>query len=352
LKRIALNTDLGTRFGLVLIAFVLCLVPAAETSAAPKVVGYVSYWDQARAMQTLSANPGTFSTISPSWFAPGPRGGVIVQEQSVDVDPALVHLAHSQGAKVMPAIANYRDREWSPTVVSSVLNDPELRERHVAAIVDLVDYLGYDGIDVDYEHLPAEDRNALTTFVTELSAAMHAKGKRVSVVVHPKRSEPGPQPKNQAQDYAALGAVADEVRVMLYDHSWETSPPGPVAPLDWVEDVIRFAVTQIPAHKIVLGAPLYGYDWPLGGAGESVMWQDLPLLRLGALPQFDLASSSPWFTYVSGLTMHTVWFENAQSTAAKLALVRRYGLGGVHFWRLGGEDPATWPAVRTAFAGP
>jgi spore germination protein len=333
------------RFALLALLLAGIALPA-PASAAPKAIGYIAYWDQARAVRSLQANPGTFAEISPSWFAPGPRGGVVKQEASVNTDPALVDLAHRLGVKVMPAIANYRDRVWSSTTVSRVLNDPVKRKRHVEALVNLVMYRNYDGIDVDYEHLRATDRNALSTFVAELSSAMHAKGKRVSVAVHPKQSEPGNQPKNQAQDYAALGRAADEVRVMVYDYAWETSPPGPGAPISWVDAVINWTVTQIPRDKVVLGAPLYGYDWPATGAGESFMWNELAALPGALLANWDAASATPWFRYSAGGTAHTVWFENARSAAAKLDVARRYGIGGVHFWRLGGEDPATWPVVR------
>ena len=95
-----------------------------------------------------------------------------------------------------------------------------------------------------------------------------------------------------------------------------------------------------------MGAPLYGYDWPATGAGESFMWNELAMLPGALLATWDAGSATPWFQYSAGGTPHTVWFENALSTAAKLDVARRHGIAGVHFWRLGGEDPATWPAVR------
>ena len=36
-----------------------------------------------------------------------------------------------------------------------------------------------------------------------------------------------------------------------------------VAPLPNVRQVVEYALTEIPASKIWLGVPLYGYDWPL-----------------------------------------------------------------------------------------
>ena len=131
----------------------------------------------------------------------------------------------------------------------------------VASIVALTEREHYAGIDLDYENLHAGDRQAFTTFVTRLARALHARGKVLSVAVFAKTTNAGTDPRNLAQDYAAIGRAADQVRLMAYDYHWASSPPGPVAPISWVRAVLRYARTQIPASKIILGVPLYGYDW-------------------------------------------------------------------------------------------
>jgi Bacterial Ig domain len=73
--------------------------------------------------------------------------------------------------------------------------------------------------------------------------------------------------------------------------------------------------------------------------------------RFGAPLMWDSASASPWFEYVSGSARHTVWFENGSSVGAKLDVTRVHDVGGIAVWRLGGEDPANWSAVRAQFGG-
>ena len=116
--------------------------------------------------------------------------------------------------------------------------------------------------------------------------------------------------RNQAQDYAAIGRVADQVRVMAYDYHWSTSAPGPIAPVDWVRDVLDYSLTRIPADKIVLGVPLYGYDW-VGDTGTPVSWEQVYELAQEhqAAVQWDGASQSPWLTYTDAQgRQHEVWF--------------------------------------------
>jgi spore germination protein YaaH len=46
-------------------------------------------------------------------------------------------------------------------------------------------------------------------------------------------------------DFHALGLVADLVEVMAYDHAWQTSQPGDIAPARWVADVTAYARREL-----------------------------------------------------------------------------------------------------------
>ena len=41
-----------------------------------------------------------------------------------------------------------------------------------------------------------------------------------------------------------------------------------------------------------------------------------------------------------------MWFENAESTAAKLGLAQTAGIGGVYLWMYGNAEPSTWSALH------
>jgi GH18 family chitinase len=249
---------------------------------------------------------------------------------------------------VIPTITN----DFDPVRVHAMLGSATARAAHSQALTALAVTKTYDGIDIDYESLQAGDRSAFSTFVSELAAALHAQGKQLSVTVHPKTSEPGTWDGPQAQDYAAIGTVADRVRVMAYDYHWATSGPGAIAPLPWVDQVAAFAASQIPASKIQLGIPLYGYDW-VGSSAEGLTFDQVTTRRTSAKAsrQWSTADSSPWFRYTSNGVTHEVWYEDTQSVTAKLGVVDKYGLAGAVFWRLGGEDAGVWTAARTRWGG-
>jgi spore germination protein YaaH len=100
------------------------------------------------------------------------------------------------------------------------------------------------------------------------------------------------------------------------------------------------------------GVPLYGYDWT-GRSGAPIVFEAAMALsaQRGAPVNWNTTSASPWLEYVAQQERHAVWFENAASVDAKLALAGSHPIGGVTLWRLGGEDPAAWLALRSRFKG-
>jgi spore germination protein len=327
----------------------------AHASLSKRVSGNLVFWDQSRGFDVIRANAGLFSDISPFWYTVDGAGRVIPFTTNGGTsyeDSSILSFLRANGILVIPTVANILNGVWDGALVSRIIADPVLTSVNISSLVQLAVTNGYDGIDLDYENLSASDRLAFTNFVDQLAAALHANAKLLTVNVYAKTSEPGTWSGPEAQDWWAIGQAADQVRIMTYEYHWSTSGPGPISPIDWVGDVLAFARTTIPSSKIMQGVPLYGYDW-VGQSGVDHVWQDMMALatQYGATINWDAASASPWFTYLVNRTRHTVWFENASSVDAKLQLNTTYDVGGVSFWRLGGEDPGTWTALRSRFGG-
>jgi spore germination protein len=105
--------------------------------------------------------------------------------------------------------------------------------------------------------------------------------------------------------------------------------------------VLDYAVSVIPAGKILMGVPNYGYDWTLpfrqGSAAQPISNQRAAALAGQARVEifFDQTAQTPYFRYRdSAGKLHEVWFEDARSLRAKFLLADEYGLGGVSFWNL------------------
>ncbi len=314
-----------------------------------------SAWDEARARASLEANLAHVHELSPVWYQLDASGDGSINAYTGARDAALVDRAHANSVLVIPLINNhYSDHSFGAQPVSVMLNHPAYRAAHVAILVDETLAYDYDGIDIDYEALDGADREAFSQFIEDLAAALHAHGKLLSVAVHPKASEPGSWDGPQAQDWARIGAAVDRFRVMTYGYHWGRSQAGPIAPLWWMREVMHFATSVVPPDRVYVGIHFYGHDW-VGTSSESVVWEDVQTLinAYGVTPQWSVGTwrhtvAEPWFTYTDGAgRTHEVWYANRDSVAARLSLVREYGLGGVAIWRLGGEDPANWSAISS-----
>jgi spore germination protein YaaH len=314
------------------------------------VVASMPYWNIGHGTEAVLGHRHVVTEVSPWVYGLDNASQINTQYpagQAASITNDLQRL-RGAGQLVVPSIANITAGQWSYQPVARMLHSPTLVSQQVAAITALVQRNGYAGIDIDYEDLHAADRQAFTSFITRLAAALHARGKVLSVAVFAKTSNAGTDPRNLAQDYAAIGRVADQVRLMGYDYHWASSPPGPVAPVSWMRAVLHYAKTQIPSSKIILGVPLYGYDWS-GGHAAGISW--LQALRLSrqyhAAPHYDTTSQAPWFSYTDTAgARHTVWYENAASSRAKFGVAQGAGIGGVYLWMFGYEDTATWSALH------
>ncbi|MFE5278570.1 spore gernimation protein, partial [Bacillus cereus] len=67
----------------------------------------------------------------------------------------------------------------------------------------------------------------------------------------------------EAHDYRAHGEIVDFVVIMTYEWGYSGGPAMAVSPIGPVRDVIEYALTEMPASKIMMGQNLYGYDWTL-----------------------------------------------------------------------------------------
>jgi spore germination protein len=350
-----LRRSVASALAVVVLAAVLLSSGRVETRGAdaqevrpPDVAASLPVWNLAGGTQTIGANAGSLTAASPNLYEVAADGSVVQRAQPAGVvAPEQLELLRRRGVPLVPTITNTRDGSWDPGLISTVLRDPVLAAAHVRAVTELVQRQGFAGIDVDYEELPAADRDVFSGFVRDLAAALHAVGKVLSVDVFAKDSDAGYDDRNLAQDYAAIGAAADQVRLMAYDWHWATSEAGPIAPVDWVDRVLTYAVHEIPAAKVVLGVPTYGYSWGPQG-GELVSWlQAYGLSEKHRVPvQWDQTGQSPWLVYTDADgAERTVWFENAYSVKAKLELAQRYRLGGVYLWLVGDEDDGLWQVV-------
>jgi spore germination protein YaaH/5-hydroxyisourate hydrolase-like protein (transthyretin family) len=395
-----------------LTALTACLalvVPLAVTATAradsppPKRVasGWLPYWmtSPARPVGVNSAvqNAGLFTDVSPFWFSataasPGVKVGFNPNFTNAAANAAwAMGQLKGAGLTVLPSIADGSGKGR----MSATLADPAQRTAHVNDIVNLVMANGYDGIDLDYETFAFSDGSPSwattqpnwTAFVNELSAALHAQGKLLSVTIPPPCTTTGvcgSQSGYWVYNIAGIAPAADRIRIMAYDY--HVQGIGPIAPMPWVRGIVQYSVSVMDAAKLQIGVPTYGRAWtlktssgryqlkgtcPASGtsayrsltASQSVSDADIPALltAVGKTPadvQWSDADQENFLNYEKSVSWtdssgasqtctasRILWYVGPQGVASRTALVGEFGLSAAAYWTVGGEDPVQWPLI-------
>lgn len=320
------------------------LFAVAVPSHARRLSAWVPSWD-ANALTSMQLNAGKLDEANPGWYTIA-ADGTFTKNGNAE-DPAL--RAALAGVDLMPTIKNYVNGRFDGTMVAAIVGSADLRAKHADALTNLVVQNAFAGIDVDYESLASTTRAGYTLFVQQLAQKLHAAGKKLSVTVSAKTSDAANWAGPAGEDWAAIGAAADSVKIMVYDEHWNGSAAGPIASLSWLDAVATYALSSMPAQKIMIGLPWYGYDWQ-GTSAATVTYADAMARAQsnGAQIGHD-ANGEATFSY-SG---HTVYFQDASSYAAKIdAIVAKHpSIGGFAHWRAGAEDPAIWAKVASLHGG-
>ncbi|MFJ8618544.1 glycosyl hydrolase family 18 protein [Streptomyces clavifer] len=324
--------------------------PAVDPAAAPPprtVSGWLPYWDQEGAYQDALRHADQLHTVSPFWYE-------AVSAGRIDSHPGagerrIIDGLHRAGVKVVPTVMETME----PGALAAILTSPARRTEHADALMRTVATRDYDGLDLDYESIAATGdatyasvRDGFTTLATDLCRRLRSLGKQCVITVFPKTATTG-----RIWDYAALGRVADRVRIMGYNLHWSGGDPGPLADTRWYDDILTRATALVPAAKLEMGLPAYGWDWPADSdstaATKHVTWKEAEALRAeqGAPYRLDEVSGTPYFTYDDGTELREVWYQDARGVATHLPVVRKHGVTHTVLWALNFEDPQVWPVL-------
>lgn len=280
------------------------------------------------------------------------NGGLIPAQDGV----ALEALRDSRAVPML-VIANFTEGNFSPEIARAIFTDESAKERLITNVLRIMRERGYQALNIDFENLFPEDRERYNQFLQRITSRVNEAGFLVSTSLAPKQSATQVGSWYEGHDYAAHGRIVNFVVIMTYEWGWSGGPPMAVAPIPQVRKVLDYAVTVIPREKILMGAPLYGYDWTLpyikGGPFAKVVTPKGAIelaRREGVAISYDTTAQAPYFRYYDDEGKeHIVWFEDARSMQAKFDLIKEYRLRGISYWVLGREFPQNWALLEDNF---
>ncbi|MFA6608662.1 MAG: glycosyl hydrolase family 18 protein [Candidatus Paceibacterota bacterium] len=372
-----------------LIAFVFMSLTETSFAASFEKAAWIPYWRKTEGASSTLANLKSITQISPFAFELQ-TDGTIKNSLKIREEPwvSLIKEAKKKKIKIYPTILSYPHNDKEKNIQYLLLAQRKKRQAHVKNIVALVKSNNFDGIDIDYEAKLAESRPYFSAFLTELSYSLH-KNKKQLICTIEARTPPESKYATTSQDviskveysndYKVIGKVCDQVRIMAYDQArddaqldLQKSVPGniykPVADIDWIKKVVTLAMWDIPARKIILGVPTYGYKYEIIPATST---SPMSYSRIGSMNfnyADELAKSlniTPMrnsagevsFEYSTSTdidgkplgkyTDFLVWYSDALAIKDKIRIAKLYKLGGVAVFKVdGGNDPKLWDVLK------
>ncbi|MBO2944240.1 S-layer homology domain-containing protein [Paenibacillus sp. F411] len=309
-----------------------------QTAASGISMGW--FYQGTAAQYMAYAERAGLNTVSPRWYFLNEDGSV-----SNHTNDQILQWSRQNRVAVWAMLGNRFNKEST----HRMLQDAAQRKSVIQSVAGYVSRYQLAGINLDFENVSPQDRELMTLFVSELSAALHPIGAVLSVDVSPDLGTDW----TAAFDMEAIGYAADYTVLMAYEEHWSGSQKaGSVASLPWVTSAVDQLLTQMPASKIILALPLYTRAW---NRSDPALSRDITLTeqqQLSALPsarlRWDALAGQYIADYTQKGTAYSIWTEEERSLTLKHLLAADRGLAGIAYWYSGAENKELWSAVRNA----
>ncbi len=324
------------------------------------VLGYYAGF-QSSTFPVSEINYDSLTHIAVGSVKPKPDGTLDARfdksgDEGTDMAKRIVKDAHRNGKKALLWVGGSDSNDVWKAAASD-----ENRKTFARNLLDLMDDLGYDGLDLDWEPIDAEDQDEVLALVKEL----RSRDKDALITLPVMWVTSGKDRTRELAWYANVADYVDKIFVMTYSmtgtwsgwQSWFSSPlygDTATTPASIDSSVQAFKKAGIPQKKLGFGVGFYGrcfappvtgprmnipldYSWNVTSLPYSTILEVLKDSEAkygwdatARVPYVYRPSSTKTSAYCSYLS-----YENEQSLGEKAAYLRREGLGGIIVWTLG-----------------
>ena len=345
--------------------------PAAVANEPPltphEVFGFAPYWTLPNSSEfdlsglttvdyfSIGINPdGSLADSGPGWDG--------YQSQNF-LD--LIDRAHAAGVRVVITV-----NDFSQSSLDQLATSATAPQTLAQSLLFLVKAKDLDGVNLDLEGSGSADQVGITNVVQVVSQTLKAANPHYQVTMDTYASSAGDT--SGFYDIPVLSSYVDAFFVMAYQlnlHSAPNSESSLTSSMFSNQTTVNQYLNAVPASKVILGLPFFGYDWPTtngtlnaqpaGGPSVVTYAQEA---SSGHPMYWDPVTDTAWTSYQVGSQWHEAFFEDPDSLYLAAQMAQESGIGGVGIWALGMDGPndqamvsaldGNAPAQKDQLAGP
>lgn len=330
-----------------------------------EVIGFFPYWLISKDNKDYTSYLNTISYFGLTIDA---DGTILKRTKPTETEPGWLAM---QSGKINSILNAARQKNLKRSLVIFSGNQENINQlmedpiKHGQNLIDeispILTQYGFTDLNLDIENVSVASESARQNF-TLLTKTIHDQLQKyndsitLSIDVSPIVLI-----KPYLIDVPAISPFVDKVIFMTYDFHYQgSSVTGAVAPINGfgtsaefdTETSIKEALKILGSEKIILGVPLYGYEWETlldhphaavipesGITASNSRVEELLATCASCSAQFDLISKESYFIYKDQETntFHQFFYPDKQAMQQKVNLVKKYHLGGIALWALGYE---------------
>ena len=172
-------------------------------------------------------------------------------------------IAKANNNILMMVITNQENDQFSDELGRILLNDTVIQDRFLNNIVTTAKNTDSEIFILILNFYDQSIVRHITSFYEKQKLALISTDGCFSTALAPKTSAGQTGLWYEAHDYRAHGEIVDFVVIMTYEWGYSGGPAMAVSPIGPVRNVLEYAISEMPASKILMGQNLYGYDWTL-----------------------------------------------------------------------------------------
>lgn len=374
-----LTALLGLGCGVVCMAVILShspqfVLPSLKIQK-PVIIGFLPYW-------LVSKNEKDYSpyinSISYFGLTVDENGAIQKRTKPTETEPGWLAFSSKN---ISTILNNAKDKNMSRSLVifsgdqdkiNQLIADPIPHAKTlINEVSPLLDQYNFTDLNIDIENVSLASESAranFTLFAKTIHDQLQTKNPHITLSID---VSPTALIRPYLIDVKAVASYFDRVIFMTYDfHYPGSSVTGAVAPQGGAgvsaefdtETSIKEALNILPPEKIILGVPLYGYEWEtlsdhphaavIPGTGitaSNKRVEDLLSSCASCSAQFDPVSKESYLIYKdqNTNTFHQFFYPDKQAMQEKVTMMNQYHLGGIALWALGYEGDSILEPLTT-----